>query len=321
MREATAALTKKGAEKGILMKMDSDQFVASSGPFEARYVAFLETIFTLRPALHRYCARMTGSVMDGEDVVQEALFEAYRKLDKFDQSRPLKPWLFRIAHNRCIDFLRRREVRDEAEVAAAVPEATEPAEPVLGTGKAVEHLVLTLPPKERACVLLKDVFDYSLEEIAELVGSSVGGVKAALNRARTKLTESSPTAKSARNASPELKRIMQLYVERFNRRDWDGVRELTSADARLNVAERFAGKFADAPYFYNYERWPWPWRLALGEVDGEPVLIILQRGADTWTPHSAIRLEVIGQRIERIVDYMHCPWVLAAATDVTIAKV
>lgn len=303
------------------MKMDSDQFVASSGPFEARYVAFLETISTLRPALHRYCARMTGSVMDGEDVVQEALFEAYRKLDKFDQSRPLKPWLFRIAHNRCIDFLRRREVRDEAEVAAAVPEATEPAEPVLGTGKAVEHLVLTLPPKERACVLLKDVFDYSLEEIAELVGSSVGGVKAALNRARTKLTESSPTAKSARNASPELKRIMQLYVERFNRRDWDGVRELTSADARLNVAERFAGKFADAPYFYNYERWPWPWRLALGEVDGEPVLIILQRGADTWTPHSAIRLEVIGQRIERIVDYIHCPWVLAAATDVTIAKV
>lgn len=112
-------------------------------------------------------------------------------------------------------------------MAAAVPEGTEPSEPVLGTGKAVEHLVLTLPPKERACVLLKDVFDYSLEEIAELVDSTVGGVKAALNRARTKLTESSPTAKSARNVSPELKRVMQLYVERFNRRDWDGVREFT----------------------------------------------------------------------------------------------
>ena len=303
------------------MTVDSDQFVASSGPFDARYLAFLETISTLRPALHRYCTRMTGSVMDGEDVVQEALFEAYRKLDKYDQSRPLKPWLFRIAHNRCVDLLRHRGVQDEAEMASAVPEATEPAEPVLGTGKAVEHLVLTLPPKERACVLLKDVFDYSLEEIAELVDSSVGGVKAALNRARTKLTESFPTTKSARNASPELKRIMQLYVERFNRRDWDGVRELTSADARLNVAERFAGKFADAPYFYNYERWPWPWKLALGELDGEPVVIILQRGADTWTPHSAIRFEVIGQRIGRIVDYIHCPWVLAAATNVTVAKV
>ncbi len=297
-----------------------DDYFSGSGPVDARYLAFLETISTLRPSLHRYCARMTASVMDGEDVVQEALFEAYRKLDKFDQSRPLKPWLFRIAHNRCIDFLRRRGVRDEAETAAAVPEVMEPADPVLGTGKAVEHLVLTLPPKERACVLLKDVFDYSLEEIAGLVDSTVGGVKAALNRARTKLAESSPQAMPTRSMSPELKRVMQLYVERFNRRDWDGVRELVSADARLNVAERFAGKFAEAPYFFNYDRWPWPWKLALGEVDGEPVVIILRRGADTWTPHSVIRFDVSGENVNRIVDYIHCPWVLPAASTVTVAK-
>src|SRR5947199_10507377 len=140
--------------------VNKTQYLENTGPFEARYVAFLETISTLRPSLHRYCARMTGSVMDGEDVVQEALFEAYRKLDKFDDSRPIKPWLFRIAHNRCIDFLRRKGVRDEAEAAAAVPEAVLPAEPaVLGLGTAVERLVISLPPKERACVLLKDVFD------------------------------------------------------------------------------------------------------------------------------------------------------------------
>src|SRR5437763_4324441 len=300
--------------------MDSAHYVDGSGAVDARYLAFLETISTLRPALHRYCARMTGSVMDGEDVVQEALFEAYRKLDQFDQSRLLKPWLFRIAHNRCIDFLRRRGVRDDAEVAAALPEAIGPTDPAMGTGKAVEHLVLTLPPKERACVLLKDVFDYSLEEIAELVDSTVGGVKAALNRARTKLAESSPTATSTKSVSPEMKRVMQLYVERFNRRDWDGVRELTSADARLNVAERFAGKFTDAPYFFNYDRWPWPWKLALGEVDREPVIIILRRGADTWTPYSAIRFDVVGEHVERIVDYIHCPWVIEAATTVSVGN-
>ena len=298
--------------------LNANPYIQHSGPFEARYLAFLETIATLRPSLHRYCARMTGSVMDGEDVVQEALFEAYRKLDKFDESRPLKPWLFRIAHNRSIDFLRRKGVRNEAEFAVVMPEATERTEPVLETGKAVEHLVLTLPPKDRACVLLKDVFDYSLEEIADLVDSSVGGVKAALNRARTKLAESPPRVKPARNATPELKRVMQLYVERFNRRDWDGVRELITADAQLNVAERFAGKLSDAPYFFNYERWPVPWKLAVGDVDGEPVVIMLERGADTWTSHSIVRLTFIGEQIEHIVDYAHCPWVVPAAASVEI---
>ena len=212
------------------MAMDPDQHVDLSSPVEARYLAFLETISSLRSSLHRYCARMTGSVMDGEDVVQEALFEAYRKLDKFDESRPLKPWLFRIAHNRCIDFLRRKGVRDEAATVAAVQEAALPTDaPVLGVGKAIEHLVAVLPPKERASILLKDVFDYPLEEIADLTDSTVGGVKAALNRARTKLAEASPPLKSARRASPELRQLMQLYVDRFNRRDWDGVRELISA--------------------------------------------------------------------------------------------
>jgi RNA polymerase sigma-70 factor (ECF subfamily) len=300
--------------------MDSDQFVAVSGPVDARYLAFLETISTLRPSLHRYCARMTGSVMDGEDVAQEALIEAYRKLDRFDESRPLKPWLFRIAHNRCIDFLRRKGVRDEAEAAAAMPEAVSPTEPAaLGVGKAVELLVASLPPKERACVLLKDVFDYSLEEIAELVDTTVGGVKAALNRGRTKLASSPAPSQPARTANPELARIMQLYVDRFNRRDWDGVRELISADARLNVADRFGGKFVDAPYFFNYNNWPWPWRLAVGELDGEPVLIILQRGADTWTSYSVIRMNVVGDKIEGIADYIHCPWVIPAAAAVSLA--
>ena len=98
------------------------------------------------------------------------------------------------------------------------------------------------------------------------------------------------------------------------------MRELTSTDARLNVAERFSGKFADAAYFFNYERWSWPWKLAIGEVDGEPVIIILRRGADTWTPHSVIRFEVIGERIERIADYIHCPWVISAADSVWVQQ-
>ena len=113
---------------------------------------------------------------------------------------------------------------------------------------------------------------------------------------------------------------MQLYVDRFNRRDWDGVRELISADARLNVAARFAGKFADAPYFFNYDNWPWPWKLAVGEVDDEPVVAILRRDADAWTPHSIIRINLIGEKIQEIVDYIHCPWIISAAASVSVAE-
>src|SRR6266702_3652324 len=69
--------------------MDYPRDIENSGPFEARYLAFLETIAQLRPRLHRYCSRMTGSALDGEDLVQDALFEAYRKLDQFFPCPPL----------------------------------------------------------------------------------------------------------------------------------------------------------------------------------------------------------------------------------------
>jgi RNA polymerase sigma-70 factor, ECF subfamily len=271
--------------------------------------------------LHRYCSRMTGSVMDGEDVVQDALFQGYRKLDTFDDTRPLAPWLFRIAHNRCIDFLRRHEVRNEAESTAMVPGRVMPADPpAFGLGRAVEQLVMSLPPKERACVLLKDVFEYTLEEIAELVSSSVGGVKAALSRGRSKLAALPEPVRTGRRVNPELSRILHLYVDRFNKRDWEGLRELISADAQLRVADRFAGSFKESPYFGNYARWPVPWQMAVGEIDGEPVIIRLQQDARGWTPEGIVRLDVSARRIVRILDYGHCPWVLPAASSVVVAQ-
>jgi len=302
--------------------MDEPTAPELTGRFEARYRTFLETIASLRPSLHRYCCRMTGSVVDGEDIVQEALFDAYRRLDTFDESRALKPWLFRIAHNRCIDFLRRRDVRRAAETADLAPDTVDPAEPVGALlDRAVEHLVLALPPKERACVLLKDVLGHSLEEIADLVGSTVGGVKAALSRGRSKLAARPESRPPVSVATPELAGLLQCYVERFNRRDWAGLRELISADARLRVADRYAGALADSPYFGTYERWPTAWRLAVGQVDGEPAVIVHLLEGNAWQPSGLVHLEVVNHQIVRIADYLPCPWLLRAAGSIDPGEV
>ena len=192
--------------------------------------------------------------------------------------------------------------------------------PVLGVGRAVEQLVISLPPMERACVLLKDIFDYTLEEIAELVSSTVGGVKAALSRGRSKLAASSRPVTSRREVSPELSRLLHLYVDRFNKHDWEGLRKLISADARLRVADRFVGSLDESPYFGNYERQTVPWRLAVAEVDGELAVVALRQYGDEWRPSSVARLQVTDQHIAHIADYAHCPWVLSAAASVVVAQ-
>jgi RNA polymerase sigma-70 factor (ECF subfamily) len=293
----------------------ADEAEEEAGLFDPRRLAFIESIADLRPRMHRYCARMTGSALDGEDVMQEAIFEAYLRLGSFDAARPLGPWLFRIAHNRCVDFLRRRQARRETETAVEPLAWVDPPE-VAGReiDRAIERLVIALPPKERACVLLKDVFDYSLEDIADLVESTTGGVKAALSRGRGKLATLTNAHSPKRKANEAELALLRLYIDRFNRRDWQGVRELASADARLTVADCFTGRLADSPYFVEYERPIVAWRMALGDADGETVIVILREDPQGAVPFSAIRVGISGGRITSIADYIKCSWILETAS-------
>ncbi|TPJ71791.1 sigma-70 family RNA polymerase sigma factor [Mesorhizobium sp. B2-7-1] len=294
-----------------------------SGLFDIRYAAFLETVAHLRERLHRYCTRMTGSALDGEDVMQETLFEIYRKIEKIDDPGALRSWMFRTAHNRCIDFLRNRKTRQRAEANFAVDEIVMPGELVgQSAGRAIERLVIHLPPKERACILLKDVFDHSLEEIADLVGSTVGGVKAALSRGRAKLAAlpGQPAVRPEPSPDPELSKLLNRYVELFNRRDWDGVRALTSADAQLRVSDCFRGSLLDSIYFVEYEKGKDNWKMAIGAVDGEIVLLVLHRGEAGWESAYPVRIEATEGAVIRISDYYACPWLLKVARMVTVAN-
>ncbi len=289
----------------------SEEVPVDRGRFEARYLAFLETVTHVRPRLHRYCSRMTGSPFDGEDVLQDALFEAYRKLDSYDDSRPLAPWLFRIAHHRAIDHLRRRGVRDAAEARAAAPDTVEPDVSPDGADvrHALEHLVGNLPPMERAAVLLKDVFDYSLEETADLVDSSVGGVKAALHRGRRKLESLAGEATPTMPVAAERLQLAQRYADGFNRRAWDELRSLIRADARIHVADRYAGRLSESPYFQRYAEVPHPLRASAEDVWGHAVVVIREERGDRWVPRSMVRLTTDADgAITFVADYFHCAW-------------
>ena len=122
---------------------------------------FLAAVAGLRPKLHRFCTRMCGSALDGEDVVQETLAEAFYSLGSLRDENRLEPWLFRIAHHKCVDFLRReRRAREDTvlhtpnEILQAVTPET-PLSDDVAIDDALASLVTELPPKERAAVLLK----------------------------------------------------------------------------------------------------------------------------------------------------------------------
>src|SRR5579883_1060598 len=110
---------------------------------------------SIRPELHRYCARLTGSVIEGEDVVQETLASALYALSQEPEVPPLRPWLFRIAHNKAVDFLKRHERK--------VTEPRADLEDVAGFEEAADPLIvraalarfLLLPLVQRAAVILK----------------------------------------------------------------------------------------------------------------------------------------------------------------------
>src|SRR6202158_5918751 len=145
----------------------------------------------MRPKLHRYCARMIGSVIDGEDVLQDALIKA---VEAFAAAGPIgnpEGWLFRIAHNTALDFLRRRNRQEALRSGEEVDMIADQADIVLSRQIASASLrtFMRLPVAQRSSVILMDVLGCSLQEIGEVMDFTLPAVKAALHRGRTQLRE------------------------------------------------------------------------------------------------------------------------------------
>ena len=282
---------------------------------------FLALVEQLRPDLHRYCARMVGSVIDGEDVVQDTLARGYYELSALQEMPALRAWLFRIAHNRALDYLRRYERRmgeplDEA--TAEVMDYESDPEVLLPREQAVTIAVARfaqLLPTQRSCVILKDVLDYSLEEIAAALEISVPAVKAALHRGRTRLRTLSALAAGAANAIDaadqmpvEVSPTVRRYAALFNRRDWDAVREMLIDDIRLEVLEATSrrGRKDVGVYFNNYANRS-NWYMVAASLEGREGLAVL-RSPESSQVVNFIELTADGAYIARIRDFHHVPY-------------
>jgi RNA polymerase sigma-70 factor (ECF subfamily) len=154
--------------------------------FEELYRAHAGRLFNL-------VLRMTGSMSDAEDLLQDVFLQAYRKLGSFRGDSSLGTWLYRLAVNQCLDFLRSRQGRMSRktdsldEDGAAEPAAPAPAVPASISRLDLERAIARLPEGCRAAFILHDVEGFGHQEVADILGVSEGTSKSQVHKARMKL--------------------------------------------------------------------------------------------------------------------------------------
>jgi RNA polymerase sigma-70 factor (ECF subfamily) len=226
-----------------------------------------------RRELLLHCYRMLGSLPDAEDAVQETLLRAWRYRDSLKEGAPLRPWLYRVATNACLDAIARDERRAllaakaEGDNGAAgrledvvwlgpIPDAVlgdsvlEPPTPPTSTPEAIAlsretieigflTVIQLLTPQQRAALILCDVLDWSAKEAADLLDISVAALNSALQRARTRLRERLPSRKpvwpASVDASAAERDLLKKLVEASEAADIHAFESIIRADATFRM--------------------------------------------------------------------------------------
>jgi RNA polymerase sigma-70 factor (ECF subfamily) len=282
---------------------------------EAR-AEFEKLVAQIRPELHRYCARMTGSVVDGEDVVQDTLAKAFYLLPETDEIANLRNWIFRIAHNKAIDHTRaysRRFVEPLGE------HSNIPAD-----GSSVDRadvlkmslgLFMRLTPAQRGALILKDVLEHSLTEIAEILELSVLSVKGLLHRGRATLHGLAEEGnKKAPVLDPQERMLLEGYVRHFAARDFDQLRALLARDVRLEIVgvAKNNGAKPLGCYLGRYSEAK-DWFPCVGSVEGRPAILMFNPQETSERPSYFILLDSVKGEVASIRDYRHAQYVMTDA--------
>jgi RNA polymerase sigma-70 factor, ECF subfamily len=285
--------------------------------------AFDRLLGELRPKLHRYCARMTGSVIDGEDVVQESVVKALEAFPPAGILANPEGWLFRIAHNAALDFLRRR-ARSAARHSDEDPDMMiDPAMVVSDREIAATSLrtFMRLPAAQRSSVILMDVLGYSLEDIGAVTDTTIPAIKAALHRGRARLRELAlePEGAPIPVLAERERALLAAYVDRFNARDVDAVREMLAEEVRLDLVARhqLAGRREVSKYFGNYAKIE-DWYLVPGLVDGRAAALVCDPGDPSGSPRYFVLLDWSPDGLINIRDFRYARYAIDGAEVVLL---
>ena len=300
----------------------TDELEALADDARRTWHSFLLVYEPLRPELYRYCRYLTRSPWDAEDLTQDALARAFSTLSRMGHVPPNpRAWLFRVASNLWIDRVR-RERGGFSEVPTAEPSVAGPE--IQATREAASTLVARLAPQERAAVVLKDVFELSLDEIADALSTTVGAVKAALHRGRHKLEEPEPIVNL--RAVPE---VISAFCAAFNAQDIERMTALLLDHAAIEVVSATVEAPTDSKVLrgmlFGSKRMaraaelggmearfvagvkPTPPRLELRTCRGEPLLLSWYTHDDGDAVRAVTRLEVSDGRISLLRNYFFTP--------------
>ncbi len=258
---------------------------------------------------------MTGSVVDGEDVVQDALMKALIALPHVGVVDNLESYLFRIAHNTVLDFLRRRArnpVMQNEEVLELMPapDTTDRDHEAAATSL---RTFMQLPALARSSVILKDVLVHSLEEIASITGASQAAVKSALQRGRLRLRELArePADDSQPMLSDAMRARLNKYVDGFKEGDFDTVRAMLADDVKLDLVAtlRKRGKGEVGEYYAAYAAAK-QWAFAAAVVDGRAAMLVYDRTVSLKIPAYFVALAFDGEHVTSIHDFLYARYAL-----------
>lgn len=270
---------------------------------------FEDRVKALRQRLHRYCARMTGSAVDGEDVLQDTLVKALRARAEGGGVDNLEGWLFRIAHNTSLDFLRGRSRNTVAPLTEDVKAAPIPEAEIVAISF---QTFLQLPELQRCAVILQDVLGHSVDEIANIAACTPAAAKSALQLGRAALRQLAQAPEDVRLPlmSVAARRQIAAYVHLFRSGDFDAIRAMLADDVKLELVNRLKWEGSDkiAPYFTRYAE-ETKWRFVLGAVEGRPAMLVFESGAMEKPAHFVL-VDWRNDQISAIRDFLFAPYAL-----------